>query len=695
MARTNTRRSALRHLLSLIVIVLALGALGGGLAAWGGGSLTPRLGLDLEGGTELVLEPVLENGQQVSAGQIDQAVQIIRQRIDSNGVSEAEIATQGGKNIVVSIPGTPTTDQLDAIRKPSQLRFRPVFIQTYSTPPAGVTPSGTATGTATPGATAPATGTGTGTATGTATGTGTPAATPSATATATPSAGATAQNGIVPQALRAATTAATAPAAAPAATTPVTTTPAATTPAATTPAATTPGATTPAATAPATPAPTATAPTAAETEAAVKTQASAGLVTMGIAKAKADEAAAKVAAQYTALDCSKPGALDHVVDIKEAPMATCGADGVTKYVLGPVEIDGSQIADATSGFQPGPNGAPSSIVEVALSFNSEGAKTFAAVTKRLYGLQSQPPLDQFAVVLDKAVITAPQSRAVISDGRASITGSFTTDSAKQLAQQLKFGALPISFALQTSDNITPQLGDEQLRLGLLAGLIGLLLVVVYSLLQYRALGLVTVASLVVAAVLTYLTVTVLGTTIGFRLTMAGVTGLIVAIGVTADSFIVYFERIRDEVRDGRPLVAAVETGWKRARRTIIAADAVNFIAAAVLYFLASANVRGFAFTLGLTTLIDLVVVVLFTHPMVQLLARTTFFGGGHRWSGLDPERLGAKESYRYRGVGRFGPSGGAPGSSSGTPSQRPATGPAGTTPNPASTGSSRLTDRKA
>jgi preprotein translocase subunit SecD len=643
-ARTNTKRSALRHLLALLVIVLSLGALAGGLSAWGDGSTTPRLGLDLEGGTEMVLEPVLENNQQVSSGQIDQAVDIIRQRIDANGVSEAEIATQGGKNIVVSIPGTPTTEQLDAIRKPSQLRFRPVFVQAYGDPGAALDPSVTPTDTPT--------GTSTGTSTGTATGT------PSA---ATPSTSATAQNGVVPQALTAETTPAT-------------------------PTATPTGSAS--ATTPATPAPTATAPSAAETEAAVKTQVSTGLVSMGWEKAKADEAAAKVAKEYVALDCTQPGALEGVSDLKDAPMATCGADGVTKYVLGPVEIDGSEIADATSGFQPGPNGAPTSIVEVALSFNQAGAQKFAEVTKRLYGLQSQPPLDQFAVVLDKSVITAPQARAVISDGRASITGSFTIDSAKQLAQQLKFGALPISFALQTSDNITPQLGEEQLRIGLLAGFIGLLLVVVYSLFQYRALGLVTVASLIVASVITYLAVTVLGTTHGFRLTMAGVTGLIVAIGVTADSFIVYFERIRDEVRDGRPLVAAVETGWKRARRTIIAADAVNFIAAAVLYFLASANVRGFAFTLGLTTLIDLIVVVLFTHPMVQLLARTKFFGGGHKWSGLDPQRLGAKEEVRYRGAGRFGPA--RP--TTDAPSAPTGSGaPAGTA---APAGSSRLSERK-
>ncbi|MEW1953487.1 protein translocase subunit SecD [Terrabacter sp. NPDC080008] len=643
MARSSTKKSARRHLLALVVVILGLAALAGGLTKWGGGSLTPRLGLDLEGGTELVLQPQLVGNQTISEGQVNRAVDIIRQRIDANGVSEAEIATQGGRNIVVSIPGQPTADQLDALRKPSQLRFRAVFVQAVDQNAAQANPGGTPTGTPT----------------GTASPSGTPSApaTPKPTASATPSVSKTAQNGVIPDALRAATTAPT---------------PAPSTPAASTPAA---KATTSAPAPAQTPAQTPAAPTAAQTEAAVKDQTSKSLVGLGWDKAKADAAAEKVAKAYTALDCATPGALDKIVDDPAQPLATCGQDRVTKYVLGPSEIDGSEIADATSGYQPGPNGQPTSIVEVALSFKDTGKAKFAAVTKRLFALQGQPPLDQFAVVLDKAVITAPQARAVITDGRASITGSFTIDSAKQLADQLKFGALPISFALQTQDNITPQLGEEQLRIGLLAGLIGLLLVVVYSLLQYRALGLVTVASLVVASVITYLSVTVLGTTSGFRLTMAGVTGLIVAIGVTADSFIVYFERIRDEVRDGRPLVAAVETGWKRARRTIIAADAVNFIAALVLYVLASSNVRGFAFTLGLTTIIDLVIVVLFTHPTVQLLARTKFFGGGHKWSGLDPQRLGAKESVRYRGRGQFG----APGA------QRP----------PATVGSARLAEGKA
>ncbi|EWT06754.1 protein-export membrane protein SecD [Intrasporangium chromatireducens Q5-1] len=614
MARSSEKRSATRSLTALIAIIIGLLAIAAGLAQWGGGQYTPRLGLDLEGGTEIVLEPVLVGNTTVTAGQINQAVDIIRQRIDANGVSEAEISTLGGRNIDIAIPGTPTAEQLDAIRKPSQLRFRAVFVQTANIPTAAPapTPAPSATGTATPSGTSSATAT------------GAPSGTPSASKTAA--------NAPVPSALRAATSSPTTSASGSTATGGAT------------------GTATSTPTAPAEQAP----PSNPEDEKTVAAETSQSLVALGWDKAKADAAAATVAKQFVALNCSVPGTLDKIVDDPALPMATCSDDQTSKFVLGPVEIDGSEISDASSGFQAGPNGQPTSIVEVRLSFNSAGAKKFAQVTQRLYALQSQPPRDQFAVVLDKAVITAPRAQAVITNGQASITGSFTVDSAKQLAQQLKFGALPLSFKLQTQDDITPQLGQEQLTLGLLAGLIGLILVVIYSLFQYRALAFVTVLSLVVAAVLTYLAVTVLGTTHGFRLTMAGVTGLIVAIGVTADSFIVYFERIRDEVREGRPLVAAVETGWKRAKRTIIAADAVNFIAAVVLYLLASANVRGFAFTLGLTTIIDLLVVMLFTHPMVQLLARTEFFGNGHRWSGLDPVRLGAKVSPRYRGAGQFG-----------------------------------------
>jgi preprotein translocase subunit SecD len=275
------------------------------------------------------------------------------------------------------------------------------------------------------------------------------------------------------------------------------------------------------------------------------------------------------------------------------------------------------------------------------------------------GYPSGSAQNRFAMVLDGEVISAPTVNSVISNGVATISGSFTPETAQSLANQLKFGALPLSFEVQTSEQISPTLGGEQLRWGLIAGLIGLLLVFAFMLVQYHALGLVAIGSLVVAALLTYGSVTLLGWATNFRLTMAGVTGLIVAIGVTADSFIVYFERIRDEVRAGRPLRYAVDTGWDRARRTIIISDVVNLIAAAVLYYLSESGVKAFAFTLGLTTLIDLLVVIMFTHPVVSMLANTPFFGQGRKWSGMEPERLGAKRS-TYLGRGQFREPEGAP-----------------------------------
>ena len=611
MARNSLKQKALRTLASLLAIIVAMGVLVLAFSKTEGGQLTPKLGLDLEGGTELILQPVLDSGQVVSPSQIEQAVNIIRQRIDANGVAEAEISTLGGTSIDIAIPGKPSVEQLDAVRKPSLLRFRAVLITGQGAtsalnPPTPVTtPTTGASGGASGGAKS--------------TSTATPTATPSATATTKP---------------------------------------------------------TPAASGGTTPTPTATAQsqmTAAEKTAMV-TEVATSLVGINpkLAPETAQAQAKTVVDAYDALNCATPGVVNKIADTPGVPMATCSEDLQTKFILGPVEIEGSDIADASSGFKPGPNGQPTNEVEVTLKFTSAGATKFAAVTKRLFGLRGPNPTTapdpraSFAVVLDKFVITYPTSQAVIENGEASITGSFTPESGKALAQQLKFGALPMSFTLQTQNDITPQLGKEQLGLGLLAGGIGLLLVVIYSLFQYRALGLVTVASLSIAALITYLAVTILGTTHGLRLTMAGVTGLIVAIGVTADSFIVYFERIRDEVRDGRPLVAAVETGWRRARRTILAADAVNLIAAVVLYILATSNVRGFAFTLGLTTIIDVGIVMLFTHPVMQLLARTEFFGGGHEWSGLSPQRLGANTDVRYRGRGQFGPSDSEP-----KPARRP------------------------
>ena len=572
----------------LLLTVMLFGAIGAA-HNWGTASLSPKLGLDLEGGTQMVLEPVLaDKNAAVSAGQLEKARDIIAQRVDSNGVAEAEITTQSGRNIVISIPGQPDTATLDQIRKPSQLRFRAVLATAPGNAQANATTSPTGT-TAVPTTAGPVF-------------TMDPATPATPAPTAPVSAPATSANAPVPPALSAADP------------TPPVSTPATTT----------------------SPTPTGT-PAA---TVAPKNASDLAWITPEIEK------------EFIGLDCTKPGAINDFVDDPAKPLVTCSTEREAKYILGPVELDGTDISDAASGFQPGPNGQPTSIVEVTLKFTGDGAKKFADVTTRLFGLKAADETrNRFAVVLDKQVITAPSTNAVIANGQASITGNFTIDSARALAQQLKFGALPMSFALQTQEDISPTLGSEQLALGLLAGLIGLILVVIYSLFQYRLLGLVTVASLIVAALLTYGVLTLLGWTHNVRLTMAGVTGVIVAIGVTADSFIVYFERIRDEVREGRPLVTAVDAGWARAKRTILAADAVNLLAAIVLYVLAASNVRGFAFTLGVTTLIDLAVVFLFTHPLVAILAHTKFFGGGHPWSGLDPDRLGA--TTRYVGRGRF------------------------------------------
>ena len=279
---------------------------------------------------------------------------------------------------------------------------------------------------------------------------------------------------------------------------------------------------------------------------------------------------------------------------------------------------------------------------VSLTFNGEGTKAFGALTNRVTTLAS--PLNQVAIVLDGLVVSAPRINEAIPSGNAQITGSFSQVEAQDLANVLKYGALPLAFDRGEVQQVSPTLGADQLNAGLLAGFLGLGLVVIYSLLYYRGLGLVTVGSLAIAGGLVYLLFLVLGATIGFTLTLAGIAGAIVAIGVTADSFIVYFERIRDEAREGRSLRSAVETGWLKARHTILVADAVSLIAAVLLYFFAVGGVRGFAFTLGLTTLVDLVVVFLFTKPIVTILAGVKFFSSGHRLSGLSPKSIGMKQT---------------------------------------------------
>lgn len=540
MSKKSPSQMARRTLAWLLVLMIAVAALIAGGSIWGKATWTPKLGLDLVGGTEIILSPQLTTGKAPSAGELNQAVGIIRQRVDASGVSEAEVTTQGSRNVVVTIPGTPSQATLDRVTQSAKLEFRAVIYA--GTPATQVVNSktGKVEASATPSAT-----------------------TDIPTASASPS-----------------------------------------------------------------------------------TTSDPNWVTPELKKQYDNYTCATSNTDLTPFDPNKP-------------VVTCEVrDGqAIKYLLGPVEknadgkfLDGSSLSDAQAGLQQAGNGVTTNNWVVNLKFNGVGKALFGKVTGQISKLQE--PQNQFAILVDKQVITAPRVDAqtgALTSGEASIEGNFTEKSAKALADQLKYGALPISFSVQSNETVSATLGSEQLQSGIIAGVIGLALVVLYSLFQYRALSSVTVLSLVLAGILVYLFVTFLSWRQGYRLSLAGIAGLIVSIGITADSFIVYFERIRDELREGRSLASAVEIGWSRALRTILASDAVNFLAAVVLYLLAVGNVRGFAFTLGLTTIIDLIVVSMFTHPTMRLLAHTKFFGEGHKFSGLDPTMLGAA----YRGRGKF------------------------------------------
>ncbi|MCL1870767.1 MAG: protein translocase subunit SecD [Promicromonosporaceae bacterium] len=579
MANSSTRRSRPVRTLVIFAVLTVLVPFAGLITGTfvdgrstenpSGASMTPGLALDLEGGTQIILTPTTTDGSQVTSNTIAEAINVIRQRIDANGVSEAEISSQGGKNIVVGIPGKPSQATIDLVSQAAQMRFRAVL--TY------------AAGTPTP------------------TDTGSPS--PAATGTA-PTDGASPS--VSPAGKSAGVGAVTVPAAASPSPSP-------------------------------SPSPTSTGGTAAASNPSDLAQIT-----------------PEIQAKFDALDCTNPDNLKGGGgDDPTKPLVACSQDGSAKYILGPVEVEGTHIASASSGLIPLPGGGTSNEWGVSLTLDSVGAKEFAATSQRLYNFGQGNPQNQFAIVLDGLVVEAPSINNVISDGRAQISGNFTQQSAATLANQLSFGALPIQFDVQSQEQVSATLGSQQLERGLLAGIIGLILVVIYSLFQYRTLGLLTVASLVVAGSITYVAIALLSWGMGYRLSLAGVAGLIVAIGFTADSFIVYFERIRDELRNGRTLHFAVQRGWQRARRTIYAAKAVNLISAIILYYLAVGGVQGFAFTLGLTTVIDVMVVVWFTHPIMELLTRVPFFRDGHLASGLNRARLTLSAAKpRYVGAGR-------------------------------------------
>jgi preprotein translocase subunit SecD len=333
---------------------------------------------------------------------------------------------------------------------------------------------------------------------------------------------------------------------------------------------------------------------------------------------------------FTDFTCGTP-----VTDTPDQGLLACSQDGTEKYLLGPTLIEGNQLTSASAGI---PQNNVSWVVD--LEFNSAGATAFENATRTIS--TKTDPQNRFAIVLDGQSISAPSVSEAIPGGRAQISGNFNQKSATELANVLKYGALPLAFDVSEVSNVSATLGGDQLHAGIVAGIIGLALVVLFCFAYYRGLGIVVVASLGIAAVITYSSMVLLGASVGFALNLPGIAGAIVAIGVTADSFVIYFERIRDEVREGRSLRTAVETGWRRARQTILIADTVSMLSALILFILAIGSVKGFAFTLGLTTIIDVLVVFLFTKPLMSLLARTKFYGGGHKLSGLDPGHLGVQ-----------------------------------------------------
>ncbi|MEV6669631.1 protein translocase subunit SecD [Streptomyces sp. NPDC051162] len=559
----------------LALILIAMVALTGGMFA--SGRTTPRLGIDLAGGTSFTLKAKNEPGKPnaINDTNMNTAVGIIERRVNGLGVTEAEVQTQGRDHIVVNIPkGTNAEQARQQVGTTAKLGFRPVL----SVAPGAKTPE--------------------------------PNSSPSAGGkdkagdkskddknkpSGSPSASTAPQGRAVTDALKA-------------------------------DAATTPSA-----------------------------SASAGTDDKGAKKddkSKQDNnpspPPADVAAlqkKLDALDCSTKEGRSNASEAAARSAATdmiaaCKKDGSAKEILGPVSVEGTGVSSASAVFdsQQGRGWL------VQLKFTSGGSKKFADVTGQLASKQS--PQNQFAIVLDGEVVSDPSVSSSINGGQAEISGGFTQQSAQDLANVLSYGALPLSFSVETETTVTAALGGEQLRAGLIAGAIGLALVIIYLVAYYRGLALVALASLLCSAILTYVIMVLLGQAIGFALNLPAVCGAIVAIGITADSFIVYFERIRDEIREGRSLRPAVERGWPRARRTILVSDFVSFLAAAVLFIVTVGKVQGFAFTLGLTTLLDVVVVFLFTKPLMTLLARRKFFASGHPWSGLDPKRLGAKPPLR-------------------------------------------------
>jgi preprotein translocase subunit SecD len=602
---TTSRPGRLLATLAVLIVVLLLGVLAGSLfqpAGWHK-RFKVGLGLDLTSGTTLTLRAVPPKGTTATqlAADMSTAQSIMNSRVNGAGFNGAAVTTQGTNLINVTVPGQGSAEVVNLVGTTAQLRFRQVLLvaNNYAdstTPTPTPTPTPSASSSPSPSSSAKPK--------------ASASPTPSSAALGAPGAG-SAGHGLAVSARSLAGRPAADAKAKPSASASPSPSPSASTPPSSTP----------------------------------------KLSTTAQGEGDAGALGATVKAQFDRLNCANPHWKSQIYGTNpnnwdNANIQVVSCYGGYKYALAKATVTGEELKLG---------GSSASLQDtgdwwVNLSFNGAGAKAFATFTSNEYSLyKGSPdagPLNDFAIVLDGTPVSIPYVGGVIPSGTGQIQGTFTESQADYLANILNYGALPLTFQEQSQQTVSAQLGSSQLHAGLLAGAAGLFLVVVYAFLYYRGLGIVAISSLAISALLTYLSVVLLSLYEKFALDLAGIAGLIVAIGITADSFVVFFERLRDEVRDGKSLRSAVEHGWRRARRTVLVSDSVSFLAAAVLYKFAVTDVQNFAFTLGLTTLIDVIVVFLFTKPMITLLARTKFYGGGHRLSGLDPARLGMRSPWR-------------------------------------------------
>ncbi|HVW80383.1 MAG TPA: protein translocase subunit SecD [Mycobacteriales bacterium] len=577
--------------MALLIVALYLGV-------FLGKSATPALGLDLRGGTQVTLtaEP-LQGSSSITKSQLDQAVNIIRDRVNGLGVGGADVTTQGNNHIIISVPGKGRNQVVATVGQTALLRFRQVLaVGNYApTPAASTTPSVSPSPAVSTSATAKAGGKGKGS-----------------------TSGKKSHGDALSAALLAKPKASTTP--------------------------------TPSATPSVTPSPTTTAspsvsPSPTGTSVADQTS------DQPLPNSESPTLTTAFEKAFSTWDCSKHPNPTNGNDIASDYIIACDPPTTAglKYLLAPATIEGTQVKSASAGLS-----TQGVDWQVNLSFSGSGSSAWLALTKKAYeatgsadnGFASgcAPPkgCNAIAITLDGVVQSAPDSETDgIPGGIAQITGNFSQSQATDLADVLKYGSLPLKFSQSDVETVSATLGSNQLHGGLIAGAIGLALVILFSLVYYRALGIVTIGSLAVSGLILYAVTTLLGhSSVGYTLSLPGIAGFIVAVGITADSFVVYFERLRDEVREGRRLRSAVDRAWPRARRTILSADTVSLLAALILYIVSIGDVRGFAFTLGLSTLSDLLIVFFFTRPLLQILGRRPAFDSGKGWTGIGRARAG-------------------------------------------------------